>query len=233
LRPTDDQLANYKRFELTESGVSPMAKPYDDATFYIATGLEHNEIGNPDISPAAHKKMSDKRHNKLQVAMDYAQAKGTFARQYGDPDADIAFITWGSTEGAMQEAIELAKPYVPIAQLHLLLLNPLPADTILQFIEGRKQIVVAELNYTGQLAQRLRAALNIQVESFTKCTGQPFTPYELLKHILSLNEWDDDRSEPVLSQVALVQKQRQVPAPKPGHQGQDVNMGGAVAVSRI
>ena len=76
-------------------------------------------------------------------------------------------------------------------------LNPLPADTIFKFIEKRRNIVVAELNYTGQMAQRLRAALNIQVESFTKCTGQPFTPYDLLKHILALHGWDDNRSEPV------------------------------------
>ncbi len=233
-RPTAEQLENYKRFQLTENGISPMAKPYDDATYYIATGLEHNEIGNPDISPAAHKKMSDKRHQKLQVAVDYAVKKGTFTREFGDPNAEIGFITWGSTEGAMQEAINLASEYgLPAAQLHILLLNPLPGDVILDFMEKHPRVIVAELNYTGQLAQRLRAALNVQVESFTKCTGQPFTPYELLRHIMSLSDWDDDRSEPVLSQVARVQKQRQVPAPQPGHDGQDANMGGAVAVSRI
>jgi 2-oxoglutarate ferredoxin oxidoreductase subunit alpha len=228
LRPTPEQLENYKRFQLTESGISPMAKPYDDATYYIATGLEHNEIGNPDISPTAHKRMSDKRHNKLQVAVDYAQKKGIFAREYGDEDAEIGFITWGSTEGAMQEAIDLARQHdLSVAQLHLLLLNPLPADVILNFFKKHPRIVVAELNYTGQLAQRLRAALNIQVESFTKCTGQPFTPYELLKHMLSVDGWDDDRSEPVLSQVVWVQKQ--VPAPTPGHQGQGANWGSTVS----
>lgn len=233
-RPTAEQLENYKRFQLTESGVSPMAKPYDDATYYIATGLEHNEIGNPDISPATHKNMSDKRHNKLQIAVDYAQAKGIFTREYGDENAEFGFITWGSTEGAMQEAIDLAKQWgLPAAQLHIMLLNPLPADVIFEFIKKHPRIIVAELNYTGQLAQRLRAALNIQVESFTKCTGQPFTPYELLKHILALHDWDDDRSEPVLSQVASVQKQRQVPAPTPGHDGQGATTDGGVAVSRI
>ncbi|MBV9469922.1 MAG: 2-oxoacid:acceptor oxidoreductase subunit alpha [Abitibacteriaceae bacterium] len=229
LRPTAEDLKDYKRFKLTESGVSPMAKPYDDATFYIATGLEHNEIGNPDISPAAHRKMSDKRHQKLQTAIDYAEKKGTFARQYGDPEADIAVITWGSTEGAMQEAIDLAaRQDLSVAQLHLLLLNPLPDQTIFEFIKNRKRIIVAELNYTGQLAQRLRAALNIQVESFTKCTGQPFTPYELLKQIMYYFDWDTGRSEPVLSQVARVQKQRQAMVPTPGHDGQGIEISGAV-----
>lgn len=93
LRPTEEDLQNYKRFKLTEDGVSPMAKPYDDATYYIATGLEHNEIGNPDISPAAHQKMSDKRHRKLEVAQKYAEQKGIFAREYGNPDAEIGFVT--------------------------------------------------------------------------------------------------------------------------------------------
>jgi 2-oxoglutarate ferredoxin oxidoreductase subunit alpha len=233
-RPTDEQLQNYKRFQLTESGVSPMAKPYDDATFYIATGLEHNELGNPDISPAAHKKMSDKRHSKLQVAVDYAERTGRFTRHYGDPNAEIGFITWGSTEGAMQEAIDIAaKQGLNAAQLHILLMNPLPENSIREFLKNKKTVVVAELNYTGQFAQRLRAALNIQVDSFTKCTGVPFTPYELLKHIMTLHGWSGQKSDPVLTQVARVQHQRQVPAPEPGHEGQDAGMAGAVAVSRI
>ena len=234
LRPTEEQLQDYKRFEQTESGVSAMAKPYDDATYYIATGLEHNEIGNPDISPAAHRKMSDKRHNKLDVAVKYAEERGTFARQYGDENAKIGLITWGSTEGALQEAIDLAAMYgLPVAQLHLLLLNPLPSETIYKWMEGKEKVVVAELNYTGQLAQRLRAVLNVPVDSFTKCTGQPFTPHELLKEIMVLHGWEPDKSDPVLSQAARVQHQRQVPIPTPGHQGQNAEMAGAVAVSRI
>jgi pyruvate/2-oxoacid:ferredoxin oxidoreductase alpha subunit len=115
----------------------------------------------------------------------------------------------------------------------LLLLNPLPADVIYKFIEGKDRVVVCELNYTGQLAQRLRAVLNVSLDSFTKCTGQPFTPHELLREIMTLHGWEPDRSDPVLSQAARVQHQRQVPMPKPGHQGQDEVMGGAVAVSRI
>ncbi len=234
LRPTAEQLENYKRFELTENGVSPMAKPYDDATYYIATGLEHNEIGNPDISPAAHRKMSDKRHKKLDLAVKYAAERGTFTREHGDPEAKIGLITWGSTEGAVQEAIEIAANYgLPVAQLHLLLLNPLPADVIYKFMEGKDRVIVAELNYTGQLAQRLRAALNVPVDSYTKCTGQPFTPHEILKEIMVLHGWEPDKSDPVLSQVARVQHQRQVPIPTPGHQGQNEDMAGAVAVSRI
>lgn len=221
LRPTAKDLENYKRFELTASGVSPMAKPFDDATYYIATGLEHNEIGNPDISPAAHKNMSDKRHRKLAVAQEYATRKGTFARTYGNPDAELGFITWGSTEGAMQEAIDLAaKQGIQSQQLHLLMLNPLPEDALLEFLKNKKTVVVCELNYSGQLAQRLRAALNMPLDSFTKCTGQPFTPWELLKHILYMEGWGDDQSEPVLMQESRVQHQRQVPAPTPGHEGQ-------------
>src|SRR5690606_8791027 len=102
-----------------------------------------------------------------------------------------------------------------------------------QFLEGKERVVVAELNYTGQLAQRLRAALNVSLDSYTKCTGQPFTPHELLKAITVLHGWAPDRSDPVLSQIAMVQHERQVPSPQPGHQGQDANLGGAVAVSRI
>jgi pyruvate/2-oxoacid:ferredoxin oxidoreductase alpha subunit len=133
----------------------------------------------------------------------------------------------------MQEAIDLAaKQGIAAQQLHLLMLNPLPEEALLKFLENKKTVVVCELNYTGQLAQRLRAALNISLDSFTKCTGQPFTPWELLKHILFLEGWGEDQSEPVLIQESRVQHQRQVAAPTPGHEGQGVE-DFSHAVSRI
>jgi pyruvate/2-oxoacid:ferredoxin oxidoreductase alpha subunit len=133
----------------------------------------------------------------------------------------------------MQEAIDLAaKQGVAAQQLHLLLLNPLPEKAILEFLKNKKTVVVCELNYTGQLAQRLRAALNVSLDSFTKCIGQPFTPWELLKHILYLEGWGEDQSEPVLLQESRVQHQRQVRAPGAGHDGQGAeNL--AEAVTRI
>jgi 2-oxoglutarate ferredoxin oxidoreductase subunit alpha len=234
LRPTEEDLKDYKRFALTENSVSPMAKPGEDPVYFVATGLEHNEKGNPDISPAAHRKMSDKRHLKPRLAMEYAEKKGTFARRYGARDAKIGIITWGSTEGAISEAIDLAAKWdLGVEQLHLLLLNPLPEKEIYDFIYSKDKVIVAELNYTGQLAQRLRAALSVPVDSYTKCTGQPFTPYEIFKEIMVLHGWDAEKSDPVLTQVARVQHQYQVPIPTPGHQGQDEHMAGSVAVNRF
>jgi len=234
LRPNEEQLQEYNRFALTENNISPMAKPGEDPVYFVATGLEHNEKGNPDISPAAHRKMSDKRHGKLRVAQEYAERKGTFTRRYGSDDAKIGIITWGSTEGAISEAIDLAAKWdLPVQQLHLLLLNPLPEKEIYDFIYSKDKVIVAELNYTGQLAQRLRAALSVPVDSYTKCTGQPFTPYEIFKEIMVWHGWDAERSDPVLTQVARVQHQYQVPIPAPGHQGQDEHMAGSVPVTRF
>ena len=70
-RPTAE-LENYVRFQLTESGVSPISHPGMEGGNYLASGIEHNERGAPTASGEMHARMNEKRIRKL----DAAEARG-------------------------------------------------------------------------------------------------------------------------------------------------------------
>jgi 2-oxoglutarate ferredoxin oxidoreductase subunit alpha len=67
--PNEAVKGSYRRFEITESGISPRSIPGMGGFLFATTGLEHTEKGIPDYSPDNHMKMSDKRHRKIEAAL--------------------------------------------------------------------------------------------------------------------------------------------------------------------
>lgn len=170
----------YHRFQFSETGVSPMAIPGTPGVSYVATGLEHDEGGAPNYSPSNHFRMSAKRHKKLEFI---AREKG-FTRRFGDEHAHVGIISWGSTEGSVEEAIGKAHLLgYEVAALQIKMVHPLPDEEIRSFLSQVKQIIVPELNYTGQLAQLLRARYLIAPVQLNKCAGLPFAHEEILNKI--------------------------------------------------
>ncbi len=176
LLPNADQLKEYKRFEITPNGVSPMAIPGMEGGCYAATGLEHSEKGNPNFTPQVHVAMSAKRFKKI----DHVSKEKGFTTRYGPKIAKIGIIGWGSTQGAIREGVDLAaKEGVSVAHLQVRMVAPLPENDIREFLASVEQVVVAELNYGGQFNQMLRAKFLIPTLSFTKCEGLPFYAEEI------------------------------------------------------
>jgi 2-oxoglutarate ferredoxin oxidoreductase subunit alpha len=177
LTPTDEQLKEYKRFQNTENGVSPMAIPGMEGGCYAATGLEHSDKGSPNFTGPVHVEMSEKRARKIRAA---SKEKG-FTTRFGPAKAKIGIIGWGSTQGVIREGAELATAQgISVAQLQLKMIAPLPEAEIKEFIASVEQVVVAELNYTGQLNQMIRGAFLVPTISLTKCEGLPFYAEEIL-----------------------------------------------------
>jgi len=189
--PSAEELQNgYRRYRLTESGVSPMAAPGMPDGLYVAEGLEHDEAGHPNLSPANHAKMTHKRHRKLQLA---AAEKG-FVRRYGAPAAAIGVLGWGSTLGPICEAVAEAEAAgVPVAALHTNMVYPLPDAEVRPFVESVQTLLVPELNYTGQFAQILRARYRTPIEQLNKVEGLPFSSTEILQKILELADGQECR----------------------------------------
>lgn len=170
----------FARFRLTENGVSPVAVPGESDVTYVATGLEHNEYGDPNYTPANHFRMTQKRHKKL----DYIAKEPGFTRRFGDEHAKIGIISWGSTEGPIEAAIrEANRSGYEVAALQVKMLNPLPDDDIRNFLSSVQHVIVPELNYTGQFDQILRSKYLIKTTRLNKCAGMPFMPEEILNKI--------------------------------------------------
>ena len=177
--------ADYLRYADTASGISPTTVPGRGGVAYVATGLEHDEHGHPDYEPEDHTLMMQKRFRKLETAA----AELPRPQRYGDADATIGLIGWGSTEGAIQEAVDRARAKgYKVASLQPRVLSPLPDDAIQAFIDSVQKVIVPECNYSGQLANLLGAKYGIKPVRVNKFGGIPFTAGEILKAIEEVSQ---------------------------------------------
>lgn len=171
---------DFARYAYTSSGISPISTPGAGSPVYTATGLEHNEHGHPDYEPEDHVAMMKKRYHKLDTAMKELPQP----TRYGDAEATVGLISWGSTEGAVQEAVDRACANGhKVAALHLRVLAPLPDEAIHNFITSVNTLIVPECNYSGQLANLLGAKYGVQPIRLNKFGGIPFTAGEILRAI--------------------------------------------------
>jgi 2-oxoglutarate ferredoxin oxidoreductase subunit alpha len=178
----------YQRYEITESGVSPMSLPGDPGGYYIAEGLEHDPTGAPDYAPATHIAMMEKRFRKLKAVEVEMRNWGVMDR-FGDSNARVGVIGWGSTAGAVQEAVERARAQeMKVAGLYPKVLQPLPRREIQEFLAGLAAVIVPEANYTGQLADHLATVFEIKPVRLNKYDGLPFTAAEVYDKILQVYE---------------------------------------------
>src|ERR1039458_2834127 len=115
-RPTETELTNYARFKLTESGISPISHPGMPGGNYLASGIEHNEVGRPTASGEMHARMNEKRFRKFNPLKN---RRNLFVVE-GDPEAPIGLVSWGSVAGVAREALRLAQA----EGLHVKLLVP-------------------------------------------------------------------------------------------------------------
>jgi len=175
------QTSDYKRYELTESGISPMAIPGLHPYGYVATGIEHYENAKPGYSPKLHDSMTRKRFAKLASVHDDSNE---YVKYYGDENPEVGIIGWGSSEGVIREAVKMANAKgMKVAALHPKIISPLPYQAIDKFLSKTKRIIVPEMNYIGQFANYLTAWHDFRPIRLNKYQGMPFTPDDIYSKI--------------------------------------------------
>jgi 2-oxoglutarate ferredoxin oxidoreductase subunit alpha len=182
-RAAPDLSDDYARFEVTDSGVSPIATPGTPNGMFVTTGLEHDEHGLATYTPENRERMVAKRFRKMETLAGELAESGDGVFDHGE-GAAVGVIGWGSTEGTIREAVDrLRADGARVAHFHPKVLHPLPAATVQRFLAPLKRVVVLEENHTAQFAQHVRAhvALNgTEIVSVNQCTGLPFTADEVV-----------------------------------------------------
>ena len=177
--PNGDDKTEYLRYKITPSGVSPMSLPGMPNGQYTAEGLEKAEDGTPLYTAEAHTRNFEKRSRKLANAIEDYE-KWQMFEMFGDADAPVCIVGWGSTIGPVREAVARAKREgMPVAVLYPKLLYPLPSHHIGEFIKNRQAIIVPELNYTGQFGRTLRAEFWREIIHLQKYGGVPLSAREM------------------------------------------------------
>ncbi len=149
----DPEETRFKRYALTENGISPFPVPGTPGGMYVCEGLEHDETGKPNYSGAMHTSMNDKRFAKL----DHLLSKETGFYDIGPSDPDTLIVSWGATGGAVREAVDrLNDEGLNVGGCVVTMLWPLPLG-VRERVKKAKKVLVAEANYQGQLAHVIAA----------------------------------------------------------------------------
>jgi 2-oxoglutarate ferredoxin oxidoreductase subunit alpha len=171
---------DFRRFRLTEDGVSPRVFLGAEGGVHWYTGDEHNEYGHITENPSMRTSMVEKRMKKLEL-IDGEVPLEERINFYGDRDAESIVVSWGSTKGAILEAMErLMEEGFSLGFLQVRMIHPLPSTRISEILQDGERIIDVEMNYSGQLGGIIREKTGIPMSSYIlKYNGRPMTVTEV------------------------------------------------------
>jgi len=181
----DPDVAPYNWDETT--GLSERPIPGMRGGEYILTGLAHNRNSKIAYDTASNQEGMDMRSRKLAALAETMKPPEI----HGDPTGDLLIVGWGSTMGAIEEAVDLARAQgQKVSSLHLRFLSPMEPG-LKKIFSGFKKVMTIELNYSddpdaplineenrrySQLALVLRAHTLMDVDCWSVVPGHPLSP---------------------------------------------------------
>jgi len=175
----------YKRYKITDSGISPRAVPGVPGYTHTAASDEHDEdgvlISDEFTNPTKRRAMMEKRMRKVR-GIEAAVPPPVLS---GPRDADVTLIGWGSTKGVIEEACEiLTEQGISANQLQIRWLVPLHGDAILDILKHAGHTIIVENNYSGQFARYLRSETSYVPNGYIrKYDGEPFMPHHIVEAV--------------------------------------------------
>ncbi|MFQ5918967.1 MAG: 2-oxoacid:acceptor oxidoreductase subunit alpha [Thermoplasmata archaeon] len=183
----EDGEEEYRRYEITKSGISPRALPGQSGLMFVAGSDEHDEKGEliSDVLAGipehidTRTRMMDKRMRKLETALTEMNPP----ELWGPAEADLTVVSWGSTQAAVRDAVEILKTEgTRVNSLEFFDLWPLRVEEATEALESASETLIVEGNYTGQFHRLLRAETGIRVaHELHKYDGEPFYPREIVR----------------------------------------------------
>ena len=180
IAPEPVQSGVLRRYEVTDSGVSPRAYPVLSKWIVVQDSHEHDEVGHLTDDPANRVRQVEKRMRKL--AGIAATAPGP---EMVHAEADTLFLCWGSTAGPLREAVEILRERdrdLGVAVFRHL--YPMNAENVRSALGGARRLITVEGNYTGQLGQLLLLQTGVKVHGHIgKIDGRLFTVEDVVELI--------------------------------------------------
>lgn len=165
--------STYRRFEITDSGISPRALPCKGKSLVVVTGNEHREDGH--ISEAIHDRvnMVDKRNAKIPAML----------KEMRDPElswegSDIMLVGYGSSKGPVFESVDILRNEgLNVGCMHISDIWPFKADKIQTTLDACKRFFTVEQNSTAQLGRLIKEQTGLSPDgAILKYDGRPFFP---------------------------------------------------------
>ena len=156
----------------------PWVVPGTAGSVYRVGGLEKDiRTGHISYDADNHQRMTQLRFDKVARVADFIPDQ---AVEIGPSEGALAVVGWGSTHGALYQAV-LSLDDTRVSHIHIRHLSPLPKN-LGELLSGFDRILVPEMNM-GQLSTLLRDRLGLEPIPLAKVTGQPFLVEELVAAI--------------------------------------------------
>ncbi len=185
---------DYKRHQITDSGVSPRSVPGQPGGQFVTTSDEHNEYGKiSEGIPNRHAQV-EKRMRKLSQIERDAPVEDRW-ELFGTENADLTVVAWGSTKGAILDAHHVVeREGITVNFLQIRMLRPFPAEAVKTILEGAKMPVLLEDNYEGQLGRLIAEETGIKLERMLlKYSGRPFSQNEVEAGLIQAARGEPER----------------------------------------
>jgi 2-oxoglutarate ferredoxin oxidoreductase subunit alpha len=176
---------DYKRYLITESGISPRAIPGVPGHVHTVATDEHMEdgvlISDEFTNPIKRRAMMEKRMRKVSGI----EASVPPPELLGPPDAEVTLIGWGSTKGVIEESCEILNEQgISANQLQIRWLVPLHGEAILETLKHSHHTIIVENNFSGQFARYLRSETSFVPDGhIRKYDGEPFMPHHIVEAV--------------------------------------------------
>lgn len=171
-----------------KTGLSRRPIPGQRGGEYVLTGLAHDEESHVAYESAINQRAMEMRSRKLAVLHSGLKAP----KVHGDPEGDLLVVGWGSTLGAIEEAVDsLRADGLRVSSVHLRFLSPLEPG-LREIFSRFRQVMTVEVNYSdevdnsyvtpearrySQLAQLLRSHTLVDVDCWSRVPGSPIPPF--------------------------------------------------------
>ena len=171
----------YRRHAITESGISPRAFPGMSEALVVTDSDEHDEYGHLTEDAAIRNEIVRKRLRKV----NNLDRTGLKPWRYGNENPDILLIGWGSSYGAIREAVDiLNEKGMDTGMINLNHLSPFPVEAVVGAMESASRNMVVEGNATGQLAKLIRTETGIKADGeILKFDGRPIMPGYIIEKL--------------------------------------------------
>jgi 2-oxoglutarate ferredoxin oxidoreductase subunit alpha len=177
-------------------GLSTRIIPGQPGGMFTVTGLAHDERSKVAYGSGVHQHASAMRSRKLAVLQQMLMPPAVHGAEAGD----LLIVGWGSTRGAIEEAVDRARAEgLSVSSLHLTFLSPLEPG-LGEIFRRFGKVMTVEINYSdaasdpfitsenrrrGQLAWLLRAETLVDVDCWTRVPGEPLRPGAIVAAIRS------------------------------------------------
>ena len=176
------KITSYKRYLITDDGISSRALPGMKQSLHQANSYEHGEDGHTTEDAGERVKQVDKRNRKEAT---YLSNDFRLPEVFGAKEPPLTVVSWGSMKGPILQAMKESGG--SFNYVHFSRLWPLDFGKLKEFLGRFGKFLLIENNSTGQLGQLLTMATGIEFpQKLLKYSGRPVYPHEIMVKIKEL-----------------------------------------------